>query len=63
MYPSSMMMSVAQQRSGEARQRAARIRLIRQVRAMAAVPTEAARPERGRRPVYRRVSGTVQPQA
>jgi|307.fasta_scaffold2127760_1 hypothetical protein len=58
MYPSSMMMSVAQQRSGEARQRAARIRRIRQVRAMAAE----AQPERGRRPVYRRVSGTVQPQ-
>jgi hypothetical protein len=62
MYPSSMTMSVAQQRSGDARQRAERTRQIRQARAVAAVAA-GARPERGRRAAYRRVLGIVQPQA
>jgi hypothetical protein len=58
MYPSSMMMPVATQRSRDARQRAERTRRIRQARVVAV----AARPERRRRGAYRRVSGTVQPQ-
>jgi hypothetical protein len=59
MYPSKMMMTVAAQRSGEARRRAERTRRIRQARAAAA----AARPERGRRAAFRRALPTVQPQA
>lgn len=56
MMHTPMMMSIAQQRSEEARQRAERTRLIRQARA-------SARPRRGHRAGYRLALAALQPQS